>query len=266
MSEICSYLTDIAANLTDKSFAKDIDAVIDRAMAAGVKNLIVTGTDLESSEQAVELSSRHPGHLFSTAGVHPHYAKDCNSNTLSHIKALLQHPSVKAIGETGLDFNRNLSPAQQQEQVFAQQLEMACEMNIPIFMHEREAHNRFYEIVRHYRDELSHGVLHCFTGTKKELFACLDLDLHIGITGWICDERRGQHLLPLLKEIPLDRLMLETDAPYLLPRNLSPKPKSRRNEPAYLTHICQQVAQQIDISPELLAQKTTATAKTFFGI
>ncbi len=259
-------LVDIAINLTDKAFSKDREAVIERAFDAGVNTLVVTGTDLDESEQAAELTERYPGQLFSTAGVHPHYARSCPPDYLTRVKALLNEAGVKAIGETGLDFNRNFSAPDQQIRVFEQQLELACETGMPIFMHERDAHERFHEMVRHYRDHLSNAVLHCFTGSRKELFACLDLDLHIGITGWICDERRGQHLLPLLKEIPENRLMLETDAPWLLPRTLSPKPKSRRNEPAFLRHICEQAAASMGIEAEALARRTTANARGFFNL
>lgn len=258
-------LIDIAVNLTDKAFAKDLDAVLERALNNGVSTLIATGTDIEESEQALELTRRHDG-IYSTAGVHPHYAKDVPSDYIKILKELLNEKKVKAVGETGLDFNRNFSPPEQQIKVFEQQLELACETKMPILMHQREAHPRFYEMLKHFRDHISRGVLHCFTGTKEELYDCLDLDLHIGITGWICDERRGEHLLPLLKNIPLNRMMLETDAPYLLPRSLRPKPKSRRNEPAHLKHICEQTAKHLPVDADTLANLTTATAKEFFNI
>ncbi len=266
MTAAAPPLIDIAVNLTDKAFHDDIDEVVARATAAGIVRLMATGTDLEESEKALQLAHKYPGLVFSTAGIHPHYASKRSGDWLTRISALLREPAVKAVGETGLDFNRNYSPPEQQIRVFEQQLELACNTGMPIFMHQRDAHRQFQQMVRHYRDGLKRGVLHCFTGSKEELYACLDLDLHIGITGWICDERRGQHLLPLLKEVPLNRLMLETDAPYLLPRTLRPKPKSRRNEPAYLNHICEQAARQLNIEPERLAQETTATALAFFDL
>ncbi|MEH6626251.1 MAG: TatD family hydrolase [Motiliproteus sp.] len=258
-------LVDIAVNLTDKAFFKDLESVIERATDAGISTLIVTGTDLSESEQALKLANSYPD-IYSTAGIHPHYAKDAPSDYLNILKDLLKEEKVKAIGETGLDFNRNFSPSDQQIKIFEQQLELACETGMPLLMHQRDAHPRFREMIQHYRDDISRAVLHCFTGTKEELYDCLDLDLHIGITGWICDERRGEHLLPLLKDIPLNRLMLETDAPYLLPRSLRPKPKSRRNEPTYLRHICEQAALHLPINAVDLARSTTATAKEFFDI
>ncbi|MEH6471715.1 MAG: TatD family hydrolase [Halopseudomonas sp.] len=259
-------LVDIAVNLTDSAFQADYLAVLDRAQAAGVSKLIITGSTLEESVNAIELCQHHPDQLFSTAGVHPHYSRDFPTDGIEQLRKLCQHHCVKAIGETGLDFNRDFSPRPMQITAFEQQLELACELGYPVLMHERDAHQRFYEIVRSYRDQLSHAVLHCFTGDQQQLFRLLDLDLHIGITGWICDERRGGHLLPLLKEIPLQRLMLETDAPYLLPRDLKPTPKSRRNEPYHLAHICRVAAQHIGISNAQLARSTSDTSKAFFRL
>ncbi len=259
-------LIDIAVNLTDSAFHTDYTQVLERAQAAGVDQLIITGSTLKESAEAVKLCQQHPRQLFSTAGVHPHYSRDLPTDGIEQLNALCQHSCVKAIGETGLDFNRDFSPRPMQIRAFEQQLALAAELGLPVLMHERDAHQRFYQIVREYRDQIPHAVLHCFTGDRQQLFKLLDLDLHIGITGWVCDERRGAHLLPLLKEIPLQRLMLETDAPYLLPRDLIPKPKSRRNEPCYLAHICQVVARHIGISSEQLARSSSNTATAFFRL
>ena len=182
------------------------------------------------------------------------------------MRALAVHSEVVAIGETGLDFNRDFSPRPQQELAFEAQLALAAELNMPVFMHERDAHVRFVQILRAYRDRLPRAVIHCFTGSETELRNYLDLDLHVGVTGWICDERRGEHLRNLVSSIPANRLMLETDAPYLLPRDLSPKPKSRRNEPGYLPHILATVARCRDEHPEDLAASSTATARAFFDL
>ncbi|RDE24313.1 hydrolase TatD [Motiliproteus coralliicola] len=259
-------LTDIAVNLTDKSFQADLDQVLERSAAAGVTEIIVTGSTLDESRQAVELCQQHPQMLFSTAGVHPHYSRDFDADSLEQLRQLSQQECVKAVGETGLDFNRDFSPRPDQIRAFEQQLELACELKMPVLMHERDAHDRFIEIVGHYRDSLDKALLHCFTGDKEQLYRLLDLDLHIGVTGWLCDERRGAHLPPLLKEIPTNRLMLETDAPYLLPRDLRPKPKSRRNEPCHLAHIGRVAAQHMGISFEQLAQQTRRTSLEFFNI
>lgn len=259
-------LVDIAVNLTDSAFKEDYEQVLARAQNEGVNQLIITGSTLNESAAAIALCEQHPGRLFSTAGVHPHYSREFPADGLAQLRTLCQHSCVKAVGETGLDFNRDFSPRPAQIRVFEQQLSLAAELNYPVLMHERDAHDVFYDIVREHRDQIPQAVLHCFTGDREQLFRLLDLDIHIGITGWICDERRGAHLLPLLKEIPLQRLMLETDAPYLLPRDLKPKPKSRRNEPSYLSHICRVAASHMGISSEQLAQSSSATAKAFFNL
>jgi TatD DNase family protein len=264
--EIEHPLIDIAVNLTDKAFEQDLEDVIHASRQAGVHTLIVTGTTLEESVAALELCNAYPEQLYCTAGLHPHYAKTFNADTLKDLASLYTEKKVCAAGETGLDFNRNLSPPNLQELAFEKQIELACEHRMPLLMHERDAHQRFHEIISDYRDHIDHAVLHCFTGSKQELYRYLDLDLHIGVTGWICDERRGQHLLPLLKDIPSDRMMLETDAPYLLPRSLSPKPKGRRNEPRYLPHICSLVAKQLGVASSVIAERTTKTARDFFDI
>ncbi|MFW1676273.1 TatD family hydrolase [Pontibacter sp. JAM-7] len=244
---------DIGVNLTDSAFDKDRNAVIDAAAAAGVTRMLLTGTSLAESEQAIALAERYPGQLFCTVGVHPHYSKDHSSADFRQLASLLRSPGVVAVGETGLDFNRNFSTPAQQESAFEHQLELACDSGLPLFLHERDAHERQVEMLKHYRNHISGAVAHCFTGDKQALYNYLDLDLYIGITGWICDERRGVELQTLIKDIPANRLLLETDAPYLIPRDIQPKPKSRRNMPQYLPHIANKVA-------ELTAQPLAALA------
>lgn len=259
-------LIDIGANLSHESFRSDLDAVIQRAHDAGVAQIVVTGASEEESSAAWEIAAQRPGVLFSTAGVHPHLARDWRGSTENVIRALAAHPQVVALGEAGLDFNRDFSPRGQQCEVFEAQLEIAADVGLPVFMHERDAHKRFVEILKPWRDRLSRAVLHCFTGTAEELHAYLDLDLHVGVTGWICDERRGLHLRELVSRIPLDRMMLESDAPYLLPRDLEPKPKTRRNEPMHLRHILETVAACAGIPAETLAEATTRSARRFFDL
>ncbi|EJM01490.1 MULTISPECIES: TatD family hydrolase [Pseudomonas] len=262
-------LIDIGVNLTNPSFADKHQAVLDRAYAAGVCQLVLTGTSVEGSEQALELCQQldeSAQRLFATAGIHPHSASDWNADSAQRLRSLLKEPNVVAVGECGLDFNRDFSPRPQQEKVLEKHLEMAVELQLPVFLHERDASQRLLEILRDYRDQLPAAVVHCFTGEKKALFSYLDLDLHIGITGWICDERRGTHLHPLVKEIKRGRLMLESDAPYLLPRSLRPKPKNGRNEPAYLTEVLREVALHRGESQEDLANHTTACARAFYGL
>ncbi|MCP1313556.1 MULTISPECIES: TatD family hydrolase [unclassified Halomonas] len=258
-------LVDIGANLTHESFARDLDAVITRAQAANVTTMIVTGTDVAHAEQAIELAARHPG-LYATAGVHPHDASGWSTDVQRRLTELYRRPGVVAVGECGLDFNRNFSTPAEQEKAFEAQLALAAESGLPLFLHERDAGTRMQEILKAWRDDIPPAVIHCFTGEASTLYGYLDLDLHIGLTGWICDERRGHHLRPLVKEIPLGRMMIETDCPYLLPRNLPAKLKGRRHEPALLPWIATEIARWGEVSEETLARETTRTALRFFNI
>jgi TatD DNase family protein len=255
-------LVDIGANLTHASFGEDLDAVLDRARRAGVGTIIVTGTSVEESGRAAKLAAAHG--LYATAGVHPHHARDCDAGTIPALRAIAALPQVVALGECGLDYNRNYSPHPDQEKWFVAQLELAAELGKPLFLHSRDAHPRFAEILRHHR--IGKAVAHCFTGEAAELHAYLELGLYIGITGWICDERRGRHLVELVKDIPQDRLLLETDAPYLTPRDLHPQPKARRNEPAFLPHVARAVARARGVPAEALAEAAARNARTFFGL
>lgn len=262
-------LIDIGVNLTHPSLARDCEAILQRARQAGISQMVLTGTSLEESEQALALCRQWDGNqqfLFSTAGVHPHDAKDWSIDSAKGLSALLREPEVRAVGECGLDFNRDFSPRPQQEKALEAQLELAVALQMPVFLHEREASERLIAILLQFRDQLPAVVVHCFTGERDSLYAYLDLDLHIGITGWICDERRGTHLHPLMRDIPDGRLMLESDAPYLLPRSLRPKPKSGHNEPAYLGEVLREVARHRGESPEALAAHSTAAARAFFGL
>lgn len=258
-------LIDIGVNLTSSAFNKDRDQTVQRAVDAGIVAMILIGSDLADSLAAIELAGQYPA-CYTTAGIHPHHASDFESATESELRSLAANPLVKALGETGLDFNRNYSPQKDQIRAFEQQLELACELKLPVFMHERDAHETFLTILKNYRDQLNNAVVHCFTGSQKALFAYLDMDLHIGITGWVCDERRGTHLHSLLANIPTNRLLLETDAPYLLPRTLTSKPKNRRNEPAYLVEVLNQVARCLDLPIDQVARQTSAAARAFFHL
>jgi len=257
---------DIGVNLTDGAFSRDLPDVIERAAESGVETLVVTGTSLEESEAAVKLCEQYPDHLVCTVGIHPHDAKSVDTKTRQALLDLYQHPAAVAVGETGLDFNRNFSEPAQQIKAFEMQLELAAETGLPLFLHERDAFKQQQEMLRTYRDDIVDAVAHCFTGEKSALYGYLDLDLYIGITGWICDERRGTHLHPLLTDIPATRLLLETDAPYLLPRDLKPKPKSRRNEPCHLPHIANKVAELTGKSAEQLSEETLANTQHFFRL
>jgi TatD DNase family protein len=251
-------LVDIGANLTHSAFHDDLDAVLARARQAGVGTVIVTGTTAEDSRQASRLG------LPFTVGVHPHHAKDFNPGTADALRALASDSRCVAIGECGLDFNRNYSPHPDQEKCLVAQLELGLSLGKPLFLHSRDAHPRFAQILKAHG--VKRAVAHCFTGEREELRAYLDLGLYIGITGWICDERRGKHLLELVKEIPVDKLLLETDAPYLTPRDMKPQPKARRNEPAFLVHIAKAVARTLGRTAEEVAEETTRNARLLFGL
>ena len=259
-------LIDIGVNLAHDSFDHDREEVLARARAAGVQALIVTGSCRTSSHRAAELARTHPGRLYSTAGVHPHHARDYDAEADEWIRALAERPEVVAVGECGLDFFRNFSPPEAQEHAFRRQLALAVELGRPLFLHQRDAHERFCELLDEQAGRLPPAVAHCFTGGGAELADYLERGLYIGITGWICDERRGAELAEAVADIPLDRLMLETDAPYLLPRDLTPKPKTRRNEPARLPHVAAAVARRRGVSVPELAAHTSATARRFFRL
>ncbi|MEY1661762.1 TatD family hydrolase [Isoalcanivorax beigongshangi] len=262
----CSVLADIGVNLTDSRFAADLDAVLARARDAGVRWQLVTGTDADSNAAALALAHAHP-QLFATAGLHPHHAREATPSFWSELAAMLADPRIRAVGEAGLDFNRDFSPRPQQEQAFIRQLELAAQNGKPVFLHERDAHERFLPILRDFRDHLSGAVVHCFTGSREALFAYLDLDCHIGITGWICDERRGQALQQIVHNIPDARLLVETDAPYLLPRTLTDKPPQRgRNEPALLPWVVAEVARHRHQSSAQVAACSYANSVALFGI
>ncbi|MDR0494165.1 MAG: TatD family hydrolase [Treponema sp.] len=275
-------LVDIGVNLLSPAFDQDREAVIARAFAAGVQTLIITGSSIADSVEAAAFAhNRHANcitNCVTTAGVHPHNAKDWDESARQQLWELVTREPysdvIAAIGECGLDYNRNFSPPYAQRQCFEDQLALAAQnaskkqRGMPVFLHERDAFDDFVPILKQYRADLSGVVVHCFTGGMKELEAYLALDCYIGITGWVCDERRGEHLIPLLRHIPADRLLLETDAPYLLPRNLprSARGKNSRNEPCFLPHIAAFAAEILGKTPEQLAAETSANAARLFAV
>jgi len=259
-------LADIGVNLTSDRFKKDLDMVVNDALISGVKKMIVTGTDVSESIKAQALTLKYENILYSTAGIHPHNAKEFNDDSVAVLSALLDNKSVVAVGECGLDYNRNFSAPEVQRYCFEEQLKLAAEKQYPVFLHQRDAHDDFINILSKYIKDIPAAVAHCFTGNQSELRTYLESGLYIGITGWICDERRGSELKTLVGDVPLDRLMIETDAPYLLPRDMRPRPKSNRNVPAYLPHICKAVAECYGQSYELIAEKTYQNSLSFFSI
>ena len=262
-------LVDIGANLTHASFERDLPAVLARARAANVTTLILTGTDREHAEQAVAMARQHGDEalcLHATAGVHPHDASHWDAGLATAMADLQRQPEVVAVGECGLDFNRNFSPRADQESVFDQQLALAARLQLPVFLHERDTEGRLFELLEPWQASLAGGVLHCFTGSATDLERALAAGLHIGVTGWICDERRGQRLQELVREIPDDRLLIETDAPWLLPRTIRPRRRSRRNEPGLLPWVLVKVAECRGQPCETVAAITTANARRLFGM
>jgi len=259
-------LVDIGANLAHDSFDSDRDAVLEDALNAGVQQIVLTGSGDDSNRAAADLAATRPGFLFSTAGVHPHHAKDYGDDSDRLIRSLVEAGRVVAVGECGLDYFRNFSPRDAQIDSFRRQLDIARESGLPLFLHQRDAHDDYLEVLDPLLPSLSRVVTHCFTGSGNELDAYIERDMYVGITGWICDERRGLELQEIVDRIPDDRLMIETDAPYLLPRTLRPKPKSRRNVPAHLPEILRVVAECRGQSEAHVAAITTANARRFFDL
>ena len=259
-------LIDIGANLAHDSFDDDRDEMMRRAANAGVTTMIVTGSSDESNVRAAELADASPGTLYATAGVHPHHASDYTDASDALIRTLVARPSVVAVGECGLDYFRNFSPRDAQLDAFRRQLTIAKDTGLPVFLHQRDAHDDFVEVLEPVLPELSRAVAHCFTGEGESLREYLAMGLYVGVTGWICDERRGRHLHDIVDIIPDDRLLIETDAPYLLPRTIRPKPKTRRNEPMYLAEVLRVVAEARGQSEEHVARITTENARRFFNL
>jgi len=259
-------LIDVGCNLTHDAFDADRTEVLALARQAGVVQIVVTGASEDGSIAALELARAHPGELFATAGVHPHHAADFNADTEALLRELSTQTGLVGIGETGLDYFRDISPREVQRKVFERQLQIGIDTGLPLFLHQRDAHQDFITIIREVRDQVSNLVVHCFTGTREELYECLDLDCHVGITGWICDERRGTHMQTFMKDIPARRLMIETDSPYLKPRDLRPRAKTHRNEPRWLPWIAATLATCRGETLEQLAESTTVAARSFFGL
>jgi TatD DNase family protein len=259
-------MIDVGVNLTNARFDKDRDELIARAKSAGIRAMLVTGTNIAESHKALELSAQYPDYLYTTAGIHPHDADNVSDNYLDDIRLLAKNKAVKAIGECGLDFNRNFSTPKQQEKVFAEQISLAAELQLPLFLHQRDAFPVWFQLLSPYLTAVPAMVSHCFTGNENELNQCLSAGMYIGITGWVCDERRGEPLQALIPSIPLDRLMIETDAPYLTPRSIKPKPKSSRNEPSYLPYVIEKLAQLYQCHSDDIINATSENARKVFNL
>lgn len=263
-------MIDIGVNLTNKRFDKDRVEVITRAKEKGVSQLLITGTNVDESKRALALCLQYqeqfPNTLYATAGVHPHDAESVNNDYLFEIAKLAEHPQVKAIGECGLDFNRNFSTPEQQLKVFKEHIQLAKQLCMPLFLHQRDAFAPWFNELKPFFDHIPAMVSHCFTGNEEELKKCIDVGMYIGITGWLCDERRGQALQDAVSLIPLNRLLLETDAPYLTPRTIRPRPKSSRNEPSYLPYIIEKISDITGLDPNEIACQTSTNAQQVFNL
>jgi TatD DNase family protein len=256
-------LFDSHCHLDDQSFIKDLDQVIVQARQAGVEKIMVVGITQKSCRLAVKLAENNPG-IYASVGIHPHDVKDCTEEVLNDLKKLSQTKKVKAWGETGLDFNRMFSPRALQEKWFVRQIELARELGLPLIFHERDSHGRFSEMLKAHLEPGAKGVVHCFSGNKKELFDYLSLGLYIGITGIVTIESRGAELRKLVTEIPSDRLLIETDAPYLTPA--PQKNKTRRNEPAFVKSVFMKIAEVRKEDPEELSRKIWENTHNLYGI
>jgi TatD DNase family protein len=254
---------DIGVNLGHRRFEADRPEVMARAQAVGVSAQIFTGTSVAASIEAAQLAQQFSG-CYYTAGVHPHDAGAVSADWLAQLRPVAVN--AVAVGECGLDFDRDFSPRPTQLAVFEAQLALAAELKKPLFLHERAAASAQLALLRQWQPQLHGGVQHCFTGERDTLFAYLDLGLLIGITGWLCDERRGETLRQLVPLIPAERLLVETDAPFLLPRDLRPKPRDGRNEPAYLPHIVRTLAQLRGADEQQLSEQLWRNSCDFFGL
>jgi TatD DNase family protein len=257
---------DIGINLTNKQFNNEHDELINRALDSGVEQMILTGTSVRGSTESAMIAEEYPEILFSTAGIHPHDAKSFNDQSIAELRKLLKLSHVISVGECGLDFDRDFSPRPVQEKCYKAQLELAIEIGKPLFLHERSAFKRFNDMTDEYLDHLPIAVVHCFTGSLEEAKIYLDKGFYLGFTGAISDERRFKHLEEVIKYTPLDKMMIETDAPFMLPKNISTRSQNRRNEPAFLPYVAQTIAHLKKISIAEVAEETTEVARKFFKL
>ena len=257
-------IADIACNFTSERFDKDLNKVIDTAVTNKITKFGLICSRLSDLDKLLKIYDQYSKNMFFTIGVHPHHANEINNEYLKDLKELINNNNPHAIGETGLDFFRNLSTYEEQIYAFEEQIKIAIDANKPLFLHQRDSHDDFIKILRKYSSDINKAVVHCFTGTQKELEDYLELDCYIGLTGWICDEKRNVELRKAIKNIPLEKLMIETDCPYLIPKDLPNKPKNNRNEPSNLNHIATSIAMLMEVDEEILKKVTFETSVNFF--
>ncbi|RWS24217.1 Deoxyribonuclease tatD-like protein [Leptotrombidium deliense] len=281
------FIVDIGANLTNKKYSRDLDAVIQRAHDS-VQKIMVTGTSIHNSKEALRLTRLYPGSLYCTAGIHPHDAKSWNDESYDALKEIAENAECVAIGECGLDFNRNFSPVESQLEAFEKQVQLACEIRKPLFIHERDAHEQLINILAKYVDSLPVTVIHCFTGTVNEAQKYIELGFYIGLTGFLWKDKSENGVRKILEQrvIPVNRLLLETDSPFMYPNTRASKlPENvktsltqrslsflhryctfQRNEPCSLPVTVEMIAAYLDMKPEDIALKTSFNALHVFGL
>lgn len=254
---------DSHCHLDDKSYDQDRKAVLRRARDTRVQGFMVVGINLPTARRAIEIAETNDG-VYAAVGVHPHDAAQCSDDVLKALADLAGNDKVRAWGEIGLDFNRMYSPRDVQEKWFERQLALAAERGLPLIFHERDSAGRFLEMLQAARLPSLQGVVHCFSGNRREMEAYLDLGLHIGITGIVTMKQRGRELRALVPDIPEDRLLVETDAPYLTPA--PERNRARRNEPAFVKSVLLKVAEIRDTPPEAMADITWRNTCRLFGV
>ena len=256
-------LFDSHCHLDDEAYEEDLYEVISRAQHAGVTAIMTVGTDKESTVKAVDLADSRSG-IYSSVGIHPHSAKDCSEETLEFMGELSENPGVLAWGEIGLDYNRMFSPIEDQEKWLRRQLEVAAGRCLPVILHERDSNGRLLQILKEYEPKRTSGVVHCFTGSRAELGEYLDLGYYIGITGIITMKGRGAFLRQMAPSIPENRLLIETDAPYLTPT--PERNRQRRNEPAFVRSVLLKLAYVRNEDPEYLSSIIWENTCRLFGL
>ena len=259
-------IADIACNFTSERFDNDLGKVVDKAIANKISKFGLICSRLSDIDKLLDIYNQYSSNMFFTIGVHPHHANEINDEYLTKLKEIIHKNEPHAIGETGLDFFRNLSTYEEQIFAFEEQIKISIDTNKPLFLHQRDSHDDFIKILRKYSSDIDKAVVHCFTGTQAQLDDYLELDAYIGLTGWVCDEKRNVDLRKTIKNIPLSRLMVETDCPYLIPKDLPDKPKNNRNEPSYLNHIAREIATLMEVEEEMLRIKSFENTLDFFDI
>ncbi len=253
-------LFDTHAHLDDQKYDNDRDEVIKRAVDKGIKYILNVGFDMASSKRAISLANSYD-FIYAAVGIHPHDASEANEATLLQLRELAQQNKVVALGEMGLDYYRNLSPKNIQQQAFRDQIRLARELQKPIIVHDRDAHGDILQILKEEGAQEVGGILHCFSGSWEMAKECMELNFYISIAGPVTFNN-AKKLQEVAEKMPLDKLLIETDAPYLTPEPF----RGKRNESAHVYYVAEKIAELKGIDIQELGQATTANAKKLFGI